>query len=285
MPLHLLLFSPLSGERLGEAQAPVPCDPQGCNIGADTAFGVSEDDYESEWYCTLQDSRQRKKQWRTANRGQLTQHPLPNVLTLMCPMQADNGSIYYLRTETPHLRSISVSGPYHRIEDLAQRMRRDFGSACPSGQTTVDDLLADGRLTGTAHVGASIRNDQNRIKRCRIIAKNDPVMKARLPCPVWYVVLAEPHISSMQRMNADAAIAGNAAVPLTDLGVHGTYASEPEAITAARLAADTLPERMGDAQVRELDVSGDVHERAGFAVFRPPFGKDQLTFVFARHDD
>lgn len=101
------------------------------------------------------------------------------------------GTIYYLKTSTPHIKDISVSGPYKDLRAVYSQASYNFGSECQPGRDMLLETIINGQPIGFEHVESPISGNQNQKRRIQLIRKTNPALAARLPCPVFNVVRAE----------------------------------------------------------------------------------------------
>lgn len=194
----------------------------------------------------------------------------------------NDGIIYYLKTSTPHLHDITIWGPFETIEAVAAQMHRSFGSECPDGHKTVDQLLADNQLIFVGHVSSPINNDLNKIKTCRILKENNPGMKKLLPGPSWRVFSMDVDTDALEQTSATASFVERRAV--RDADIQGTFASEEAAIERAKQTAKAVARSVENGSV--LVLGHEHHGSVGkFVAGRPPFTSGLLTFVGIKYND
>ena len=156
------------------------------------------------------------------------------------PAPQDNqDTIYYLRTSTPHLHDISVSGPYKDLNEVYHQANHNFGTECEPGQNALQEFVRDGRPIGFMHISSPIDGDPNRIRRIELIRRTDAEIAARFPCPVWNVVVSEPLLTAAGKPHPGPFDS----VAMKSMDVHGSYLTKPAAMAAAQTALEDLLRR------------------------------------------
>ncbi|KAK4620023.1 hypothetical protein CLAFUW4_11244 [Fulvia fulva] len=139
-------------------------------------------------------------------------------------------TIYYLKTSTPHIHDIAVSGPYHDLESVHAQASHNFGSECSPGRSALEDFVRDGRHMAFEHIASPINGDPNRIKKTTLLRRQDAHLAAKLPCPVWNVVVSEVD----SELKASGWAERNQMVPMKDMEIRQSYESEVAAKEKAR---------------------------------------------------
>lgn len=140
------------------------------------------------------------------------------------------GTIYYLKTSTPHLLDVSVSGPYKDLEAVHDQAWHNFGDECQVGQSLLQDFEMDGRAMPFDHIESPINGDPNKKRRIELIRKTKPALAARLPCPVWNVMKAE---IATEAFAAGPTGPNRDAMPVEDVDIVDSFESEDAAKQAA----------------------------------------------------
>ncbi|CAJ2500955.1 Uu.00g038080.m01.CDS01 [Anthostomella pinea] len=175
--------------------------------------------------------------------------------------QAGTNTIYYLKTSTPHLYDITLSGPYRDLDAVYPQIMNNFGSEYPAGRSAVQDFMRDGHLMSFQHITAPHRNDPNRTRTMRLVTER----------------ASRSYLDPMEILNITDYGGG---VSLTDIHVRGTYDNEAAANTAAERVVQQL---IGQLQGGNA-YPGPGSDFAAMISGSRADGSEALTMVEVRHD-
>jgi len=133
-------------------------------------------------------------------------------------------TIYYLKTETPHLHDFSVFGPFHLREAIVPSIRQKLQQTSPAGLATFDDLISRMGLSSFEHIVAPLPGGHS--MTIRLIKEKNPEVAATLPGPAWYVV-------SVEQLSLYSSFS-----EFKSFDICGTYTSAEAANQAARRLAE-----------------------------------------------
>jgi hypothetical protein len=148
----------------------------------------------------------------------------------------DPDTIYYLKTSKPHIKDISVSGPYYPWEHLTiQVVRRLEHEGSTAGVDSFIEMIEDGTVAVLAHFKAPLP-DGNIIRFDIIREKNAEV--ARIwPGDVWFVKVSEPDMNDRSVTTEYP--------PMHAVELRGTFRTKEEANQRAREVVDEMKEEAG----------------------------------------
>ena len=179
-----------------------------------------------------------------AGRSDDTNEPAP---------QDNQDTVYYLRTSTPHLHDITMSGPYTDLQEVHNQANHNFGTECEPGQNALQEFVRDGRPIGFIHISSPINGDPNKTRRIELIRRTNAELAARFPCPVWNVVVSEPLLTAAGEPQPGAFDG----VAMKSVDVHGSYFTKPAAMAAARKVLDDLLRRSPGCTIRDVSSTSD----------------------------
>lgn len=167
------------------------------------------------------------------------------------PTVADPDTVYYIKTSKPHLKDVTIAGPYYPLQNifpqLIRRLRREGSVA---GERTIDEIVHSGdqAVLSLQHFNAPLP-DGNVMKFELLREKNARVAHS-LPGDVWTILIGTTH--------SDTEIPDPPArTPVDDMEVRGSFASKDEANTAAEGVLQDLKAEMGpDSFVHRMEMGG-----------------------------
>jgi hypothetical protein len=154
------------------------------------------------------------------------------------PPQPD--TIYYLKTETPHLHDFSVFGPFHCLEAVLPSIKAKLREESPAGLAMFDEVMSRGpnALSSFEHIVAPLQGNHTMV--IRLVKEQNAEVAATLPGPTWTIICGEPLSSAAEAMK------------LKDLSLCGTFVSAQKANEALRrVVADKL---QGNSRGRKLEL-------------------------------
>lgn len=153
--------------------------------------------------------------------------------------QPDLETIYHLRTSKPHIKDISMSGPYFPVEAVVEQVRHRLTvEGCMEGLQTFDDIVGAGQLSDLMHLNASMR-DGNIIKFELLPEKNAEVARA-WPRQVWKVLVATPDLTNFPNRTNRGQQTSQDHPPTKDMEVHKTFTTKEAAIRDAQQVLQAL---------------------------------------------
>jgi hypothetical protein len=173
--------------------------------------------------------------------------------------QTSDDTIYYVKTSKPHLKDIAISGPFRRLQDVLPHLREKLRSeGSVAGESTLDDLVFDGRPTNFVHLNAPLPDGN--MMRLELLAEENAEVARSLPGDAWYVVVAEPFLGRTGGGSSDGT------PPMKDVQVHATYKTEQEANGAAQRVLQELKADAGNGAFAQTGSQGGSF---GGVVFAP----------------
>lgn len=165
--------------------------------------------------------------------------------------EPDRDTIYYLKTSTPHVNDISISGPYYPLEAIIPQVRHHLSARSPTSVEAFDQMLSEWPgLQSFQHFKAPIAGGHMIIELAKEKNRN---VAAALPGPVWYIARAEPASLGLPSPHSDREF-----VQLKALDVLETFTSVESANRRANeLMAQTARE-MGTRHVSLTQPGGAV---------------------------
>ncbi|KAK4503886.1 hypothetical protein PRZ48_004801 [Zasmidium cellare] len=146
---------------------------------------------------------------------------------------AEPGTIYYLKTSTPHIHDVSVSGPYKDLDAVYAQVWHNFGDECQQGRSMLQDLKVNGQASPFIHIESPIHGDPTKKRRIHLVRKTNPSLAAKLPCPVWNVTKGE---IANEALAAGPTGPNRDAIPVKDMHIIDSFESEAAAKQAAQNA-------------------------------------------------
>ncbi|KAF2740883.1 hypothetical protein EJ04DRAFT_507348 [Polyplosphaeria fusca] len=153
--------------------------------------------------------------------------------------EAKADSIYFLKTTFPHIKDISVSGPYHPLELVIPQMaaRLQYEGSKP-GLDMLKDRLESTDTTNMMHLEAPLPNGH--VMEMQIQRYKNPEVAAFLrdggpgkAKPTYSVLCSTPDPEFDNLDDVDESDEGN--LPLLAASMHGTFLSNEAAIESARV--------------------------------------------------
>ncbi|CAK1362467.1 unnamed protein product [Cercospora beticola] len=162
--------------------------------------------------------------------------------------EEETDTIYYLKTSTPHLYDISMSGPYKMLPQLFLQAAHNFGPECRPGIDTLNDFVIDEEhFVPFQHISSPINGNPNLVRRVQLIRRTNAQIAEKLPCPVWNVVYAQPRLEGPQQVSLGI-------VPMRTLDILDSFESKNEANAAARQKMSELLVKEGQARHRSVEM-------------------------------
>ncbi|KAF2170228.1 hypothetical protein M409DRAFT_51970 [Zasmidium cellare ATCC 36951] len=181
------------------------------------------------------------------------------------------GTIYYLKTATPHLHDVSVSGPYKDLEAVYAQVWHNFGDECQHGRSMLEDLKVNDQPVAFQHIESPIYGDANKKRRIELIPKTKPDLAAKLPSPVWNVTKAK---IANEALAAGPTGPNRDALPVKDVQIIDSFESEASAKQAAQNA------------LRDITGPGDMSQTVSTSPFAAGvIGRQGLKWVVTVNRD
>ena len=98
-------------------------------------------------------------------------------------------TIYYLKTETPHLHDFSLFGTLDLIAAIVPSIRKKPQQTIPTGLKMSDEMMSTTGLSSFEYIVAPLPGGHS--MTIRLIREQNAAVAATLPGPVWYVACAE----------------------------------------------------------------------------------------------
>jgi hypothetical protein len=174
-----------------------------------------------------------------------------NFFSGMEPPATPRDTIYYVKTETPHLGDFSIFGPFECLEAVVPSIRLKLQETSPAGLNTFDEMMTTGpnALMSFEYVVAPLPDGCT--MTIRLLKEQNAELAATLPGPAWVVLCAEPTPSSLASRDEEP--------KLKDLTICGAFISAEKANQAARqVVADKLQGMRRGRRVEEMKSDGTV---------------------------
>ncbi|KIV78933.1 hypothetical protein PV11_06532 [Exophiala sideris] len=175
------------------------------------------------------------------------------------PAVADPDTIYYVKTSTPHIHRVTISGPYYPLQNIFPpllKKLRDAGSV--EGERTLDDIVyggGDAALLSLKHFNAPLPDGN--IMRLELVREQNARVAHGLPCEVWSICV-NTTTGDEDLMEA----LGHP--PVTDMEMLESFVSKDEAHAAAKEYLQDLKAELGpDAILHEGEMDGLYHGDVG----------------------
>jgi hypothetical protein len=149
-------------------------------------------------------------------------------------------TIYYLKTETPHLHDFSVFGPFHCLEAIVPSIKAKLQQESPTGLAMFEDVMSTGpnALPSFEHIVAPLLG--NHTMTIRLVKEQNAEVAATLPGPSWVVFCAELLSSKPEPQDR------NGGVKMKDMSICGAFVSAQKANQALQqVVADKLQGKSG----------------------------------------
>lgn len=182
-------------------------------------------------------------------------------------------TIYYLKTSTPHLYDISISGPYKTLPELFFQALRNFGPECQPGIDTLHDFVIDeDHFIPFEHISSPMNGNPNLVRKVQLIRKKNAQIAKKLPCPVWNVVYAQPRLESPQQTSPGI-------VPMRSSDILDCFESKSEAEAAARQKMSELLTEVGELRHKSVEMPMAGHAFVGAIVEKTTMAMKWLVEV------
>jgi hypothetical protein len=149
-------------------------------------------------------------------------------------------TIYYLKTETPHLHDFSVFGPFHCLEAIVPSIKAKLRQESPMGLAIFEEIMSTGpnALPSFEHIVAPLLG--NHTMTIRLVKEQNAEVAATLPGPTWIVFCAELLPSTLEPQDR------NGRMKLKDMSICGAFVSAQKANQALQqVVADKLQGKLG----------------------------------------
>ncbi|ORY12359.1 hypothetical protein BCR34DRAFT_600737 [Clohesyomyces aquaticus] len=208
--------------------------------------------------CQSNDWKLHKTECRSLTKGETVPDRTPLAASENVgsdtPAAPDADTIFYLKTSKPHLKDVSISGPYYPLDATIEQIRsRLVQDKSVYGMSTFEELLRDVSIDGVTKVQAPLPDgDVMTLEICR--EKNAWVAaflrgcQPNTPRPVYIVLQVIPHPDFVEGRMGDGI--NSEFVPVVDSDIIATFTSKDAANHAARNLLETWK--------RETACQGDI---------------------------
>ncbi|KIW44146.1 uncharacterized protein PV06_05179 [Exophiala oligosperma] len=185
-------------------------------------------------------------------------------------------TICYLKTSRPHLKDVSLSGPYYPFDRVfGQMFHHMAANHSPDGHNTLTEMLMAGTANSLQRLNAPL--EDGNVMHFELIREENPEVARRLPGEVWCVFVATPHPDMYSRTERRP----EGFIEASDMEVRGTFTTGEAANVAAieileKLKAEAGPQAGIARQDADGLVKGGVYTRQG--------GTLSIKLVEARHE-
>jgi len=190
--------------------------------------------------------------------------------------EVEQGMIYYLKTFKPHLRDISISGPFFPFNTIRNQMivRLKLEGTKP-GISAFIELTARAALVYTQHMTTQLPDGN--IMRFQITKEHNAAVASRMPCDTWCVVTSTPVVDNA----GNPVRLGATGAQIEKMDTVKTFVTPGEANMAAVLLLDELKVKAGPTARHHQ------REEGGLVVgaVKPGQGSNEgLQYVMVAHD-
>jgi hypothetical protein len=165
-------------------------------------------------------------------------------------MPCSEDTIYYIKTDTPHLSDCSFFGPFKSLEAAVPSIRKNLYQTSLPGLDTFDELMSasPNGLTSLQHFAAPLRDGG--VMMIHIVKEQNAEVAATLPGPAWVVVCSELVIPPS---------APKGVPKVKDLTICQTFVSAEKANQAVRrIATQKLQGMRGGRQFEIMNSDGTI---------------------------
>lgn len=153
-------------------------------------------------------------------------------------------TIYYLKTETPHLHDFSVFGPFHCLDAIVPSIKAKLRQESPTGLAMFEEMMSTSpnALSSFEHIVAPLLG--NHTMTIRLVMEQNAEVAETLPGQTWVVFCAELLSSTPEPQDK------NEGVKLKDMSICGAFVSAQKANQALQqVVADKLQGKSGGTKL------------------------------------
>ncbi|EXJ78730.1 hypothetical protein A1O1_09132 [Capronia coronata CBS 617.96] len=187
--------------------------------------------------------------------------------------EPDPDVIYYIKTTTPHIRDVSVSGPYSKLEDVLEQLLVKVRIAkSKDAERTLDEMVYSGQAPALVHLSCPLPDGN--IMKLELLKQKNPEVARHLPGSVWYIIVATPFLDR-------TALGRSGCVPVQDLDLYETFTTKEAANAAASRLLKWLKAEEGVGALMQ-ELVGDGGRLNGFVMSAD---RRSTRMVQVNHDD